>query len=131
MTDLKVDDDWQLTRAASGDAPVTDGTDEFLQEIRLESMTQEGDLFYDPEYGWSLLDFLHSTDSPLTRAAIQERVRGKMAKRDEVDISSLLVSVSFGEDTLYIDIQFRKRDSGRTYALKAALDRIRMEVVAE
>ena len=45
MTDLKVDDDWQLTRAASGDAPVTEGTDEFLQEIRLESMTQEGALF--------------------------------------------------------------------------------------
>ncbi len=131
MTDLKVDDDWQLTRAASGDAPVTEGTDEFLQEIRLESMTQEGDLFYDPEYGWSLLDFLHSTDSPLTRSAIQERIRAKMAKRDEVDISSLMVSVSFGDDVLYTDIRFRKRDSDRIYILNAVLDRIRTEVVAE
>lgn len=131
MVDVKVDDEWQLTRAASGDAPITDGTEEFLQSIKLESMTQEGDLFYDPEYGWSLLDFLHSTDSELTRSSIQDRIRGKMAKRDEVDISSLLVTVRFDEDVLYADIKFRRKDSSKVYALKVALDRIRMEVVTE
>lgn len=131
MVDLKVDDDWQLTRAASGDGPVTDGTEEFLQSIKLESMTQEGDLFYDLEYGWSLLDFLHSTDSELTRAAIRDRIRGKMAKRDEVDISSLLVMVSFEEDVTYADIQFRKKDNDKKYMMRVTLDRIRMEVVTE
>lgn len=131
MVDIKVDDDWQLTRAANGDAPTTSDSEELLQSIRLESMTQEGDLFYDLEYGWSLLDFMQSTDSDLTRTAIKERVRSKMARRLEVDVSSLQVSVSFAEDMLQMDIQFKRRDSENMYVMKIALDRIRMEVIAE
>lgn len=129
MTDMKVDDDWQVTRAANGDAPVTDGEEEFLQSIKLESMTQEGDLFYDLEYGWSLLDFIHSTDSPLIRTAIQERVRSRMCRRPEVDISTLEVSIHFAEDTIEILAAFQKKEADKTYLLKAALDRVRMEVI--
>lgn len=77
MEDIRLDEDWQLTRAADGDAPVVEGLEEFLQEIRLESMTQEGDLFYDSEYGWSLLDFIQRDDSELTRLEIQDRIRRK------------------------------------------------------
>lgn len=131
MVDIKVDDDWQLTRAANGDAPTASDSEEFLQSIRLESMTQEGDLFYDLEYGWSLLDFIQSTDSDLTRTAIKERVRSKMARRQEVDVSSLQIGVSFAEDMLLMDIQFKRWDSENMYVMKIALDRIRMEVIAE
>ena len=131
MEDIKVDDDWQLTRAANGDAPTTNGSEEFLQSIRLESMTQEGDLFYDPDYGWSLLDFLHSTDSSLLRTAIEERVRSKMAARTEVDASSLQIGISFGEDMLGLEIQFKRKDDDGRYRMKITLDRIRMEVTAD
>ena len=130
MIDIRVDDDWQLTRAANGDAPVISDNEEFLQSIKLESMTQEGDLFYDLEYGWSLLDFIHSTDSELTRIAIQERIRSKMSRRTEIDISSLQVAVSFQDDVLYADIQFKKIDNDERYLMKVALDRVRMEVIA-
>lgn len=131
MIDLKVDDDWQLTRAANGDAPLTSGSEELLQSIKLESMTQEGDLFYDLEYGWSLLDFMQSTDSELTKIAIQERIRSKMARRNEVDISSLQIGVSFETDVLEIKIQFRVKKNKELYRLNVSLDRIRVEVMAE
>ena len=131
MIDIKVDDDWQLTRAANGDAPVTASSEEFLQSIKLESMTQEGDLFYDLEYGWSLLDFLHTTESELTRTAIESRVRSKMGRREEIDITTLEVSTEFKNDLLYIDIRFKRYDSDNSYFLTIALDRIRVEVIIE
>lgn len=131
MTDIKVDDDWQITRAANGDAPLTGNEDEFLQSIRLESMTQERDLFYDLEYGWSLLDFVHSTDSKLTRTAIRGRVRTKMSRRDEVDISTLEVNVAFQDDRISIPISFQRKDTDRRYTFEVALDRIKMEVITK
>lgn len=131
MEDIRVDDDWQVTRAADGDAPTVSGTEEFLQSVRLESMTQEGDLFYDPEYGWSLLDFIHSTDSELARTAIRERVRGKMAKRTDVDISSLQVEVEFWEDALRLGILFKRKDRDDQYRIGLLLDRVRLEVTEE
>lgn len=131
MEDIKVNDDWQITRAASGDAPLCRENEEFIQSIKLESMTQEGDLFYDLEYGWSLLDFLHSTNNELTKVAIQERIRGKMANRPEIDISSLQVDVNFMKDMIYTDILFRKKNADNTYLLKVALDRVRVEVITD
>ena len=130
MEDIRVDDDWQVTRAADGDAPTVSGTEEFLQSVRLEAMTQEGDLFYDPEYGWSLLDFIHSTDSELVRTAIRERVRGKMAKTD-VDISSLQVEVEFWEDALRLGILFKRKDRDDQYRIGLLLGRVRLEVTEE
>lgn len=131
MEDIKVDDDWQLTRAANGDVPITSDKEESLQSIKLEAVTQEGDLFYDADYGWSLLDFLHSTDSELTRTAIQERVRRKMAKRSNVDITSLQVNIQFETDILLIYISFKFNDNNDRHELKIALDRVRVEVTAE
>lgn len=131
MTDIKLDDDWQLTRAADGDAPMASDMEEFLQSIRLESLTQEGDLFYDLEYGWSLLDFAQCDDDNLTRIAIQERVRSKMARHPEVDVSSIKTTVYFTDDTLQIDIIFKRQDSDNTYLMGVALDRIRVEVVKD
>ena len=128
MEDIRLDEDWQLTRAADGDAPVVEGLEEFLQEIRLESMTQEGDLFYDPEYGWSLLDFIQRDDSELTRLEIQDRIRRKMARHPEVDVSSLRIETEFWEDVLNIGILFKRLDTQKTYRMDLALDRVQVEV---
>lgn len=131
MEDIRLDEDWQLTRAADGDAPVASGFEEFLQEIRLESMTQEGDLFYDPEYGWSLLDFIHREDDELTRVEIRERVKSKMARHPEVDGSSVQVTAAFADDVMKLDILFKRVDSSEAYLLSVSLDRIKVEVVED
>lgn len=131
MEDIKLDENWQLTRAANGDAPIASDLEEFLQGIRLESMTQEGDLFYDPEYGWSLLDFIQRDDDELTRIEIQDRVRRKMSKHPEVDSSSVSTEVSFSGDVLNIKIIFKRKDSNNAYLMQVALDRIRVEVMED
>lgn len=131
MEDIKLDENWQLTRAANGDAPITSDLEEFLQGIRLESMTQEGDLFYDPEYGWSLLDFIQRDDDELTRIEIQDRVRRKMAKHPEVDGSSVNTEVGFSDDILNIKILFKRKDSANIYLMQVALDRVRVEVMED
>lgn len=64
-TDIRLDDEWQLTQAADGDAPLCSGLDCLYQNIVLEAITQPGDLFYDPEFGWGLYDFIQSEDSEL------------------------------------------------------------------
>lgn len=129
MQDIRVDEDWQVQRAASGDAPLVSGNEEFLQSIKLESMTQEGDLFYDLEYGWSLLDFIHKLSEEITWIAIKERIRSKMSRRSEIDISTLTINISFVSDVLYIEMQFCKKDEDSSYSLSLALDSIRMEVI--
>ena len=129
MEDIRLDEDWQLTRAADGDAPVAEGLEEFLQEIRLESMTQEGDLFYDPDYGWSLLDFIQRDDSELTHLEIQERIRSKMARHPEIDGASIQTEISFSDDTLQVGVMFRLADAQKVYRMDLALERIQVEVV--
>lgn len=129
MEDIRLDADWQLTRAANGDAPIAKDNEEFLQSIRLESMTQEGDLFYDPDYGWSLLDFIQREDSDLTRLEIQERIRSKMSRRTEVDATTIRIAATFSDDILSIDIVFKRIDSNMEYGFRIDLDRIRVEVI--
>lgn len=129
MTDIRLDDDWQLTRAADGDAPVLSDMETFLQGIRLESLTQEGDLFYDPDYGWSLLDFAQRADDAMLRVEVQERIRSKMARHPEVDGASIRTSINFTDDTMCIDIMFKRQDSDKTYLMGVALDRIHVEVM--
>ena len=72
-TDVKLNDEWQLTQATNGDAPLVSDLDAFLQDVRLESITQEGELFYDKAYGWSLMDFLQGSDDAFKILEIKER----------------------------------------------------------
>ena len=81
-TDIRLDEDGQLTQAADGDAPLCSGMDCFLQSIILEAQTQKGELFYDEDFGWSLYDFLQSEDDEITRLEITQRVRSGLLKRE-------------------------------------------------
>lgn len=90
-TDIRLNDEWQLTQASTGDAPVCSGLDCFLQDIRLEAITQPGELFYNSEWGWGLLEFLQAEDDDLTRLEISERVKDKLRRRKEIDPFSVLL----------------------------------------
>lgn len=101
-TDIRLDDSWQLTRAANGDAPIVAGLYCIYQDIQLEAHSQEGELFYDTDWGWSLLDFLQSEDDELLELEIQERIKTKLARRSEVDAESISTSVVFSNDMLIV-----------------------------
>lgn len=127
-TDIKLDAGWQLTQATNGDAPIVSGIDCLVQDIKLESLTQEGELFYDLEYGWSLLDFIQRDDDDLTRLEIKDRVRNKLEKRVEIDIESVRTEIEFNEDTLGLEVSFRL-NSGDAVEIDVALSRVGVEVI--
>ena len=126
--DIKLDADWQLTQATNGDAPIVSGIDCLVQDIKLESLTQEGELFYNLEYGWSLLDFIQRDDDDLTRLEIKDRVRNKLEKRVEIDIESVRTEIEFNEDALGLEVSFRL-NSGDAVKIDVALSRVGVEVI--
>ncbi len=128
-TDIKLDENWKLTQATNGDAPLVSDVDAFLQDIRLESITQEGELFYDQDYGWSLLDFLHSLDDETTKLEIEERVKSKLAARELIDVESIAVVSEFKEDVLTVQAYFRLAGMAELQRAEVSLSRVQMEVI--
>lgn len=129
-TDIKLDNSWQLTQAATGDAPLVSGFDCIMQDIRLEVMTQEGELFYDDSWGWSLLDFIQSEDDELTIIEIVERVREKLEKREVVDSETISTDVKLEADAVKIIVTFSfVGDSDTEYSMNVTVDRVNVEVI--
>ena len=127
-TDIKLDEEWQLTQASTGDVPVCSDQECLLQDIRLEAITQPGELFYDLKWGWGLLEFLQAEDDPLTRLEISERVKEKLRRRKEIKAGTIDVSIQFGADVLKILSRFQFADSNETQSIAVELDRVKVEV---
>ena len=83
-TDIRLSDEWKLTQAADGDAPLCSNFECLYQNIILEALTQPGDLFYDPAWGWGLYDFIQSEDDDLTRLEIAQRARVGLQRREVI-----------------------------------------------
>lgn len=128
MVDIKLDNTWGLTQAANGDAPVISDVECLIQDIKLEAITQAGELFYDTEYGWSLLEFIQSEDNELTHIEINERIRSKLSKRNQIDIESIRNTITFKDDVLNIEIAFRLINDSQTHVIDIVLNRIKVEV---
>jgi hypothetical protein len=128
-TDIKLDELWQLSPASTGDAAQVSDFDCILQDIKLEALSQEGELFYDKGWGWSLVDFVQSEDDDLTVIEIQERVKEKLGQRETIDKESISVNVIFKDDAIYVQAAIRFYDSSVTYDINVSIDRINVEVV--
>ncbi len=128
-TDIKLTESWQLTQATNGDAPIITGIECLIQDIKLEALTQEGELFYDSDYGWSLLDFIQSDDDDLTRLEIKERVKSKLERRSEIDIESVQTGIQFEEDILRLKVSFRLTNGSQDYSIDIELSRVNVEVI--
>lgn len=127
MIDIRLNSEWQLTPAASGDAPLTDGIEGLMQTIRIEAITQEGELFYDTDFGWSLLDFLHAQENDLVKIEIESRIKKKLAKYDEVISDTVTIQQTWKSDLLVIIVSF-KIDDGTEHKVEVSLNRIEVEV---
>lgn len=129
MVDIKLNDEWQLTSAATGDAPVTDDESGLLQTLQIEALTQEGELFYDEDFGWSLLDFVHADESDLVKIEIDGRIRRKLSAHDEVKADSIIVNQKWSDDVLNIHIRFTLTDDTE-HSIYVSIDRVKVEVTA-
>lgn len=127
MVDIKMSNEWQLTPAATGDAPLTSATEGFLQTLRIEALTQEGDLFYDEKFGWSLLDFMQAEETELNKIEIESRIRRKMALHEEIVAESIEIIQKWGKETLGIQVRFRLTDESE-HTMLIDLNRVEVTV---
>lgn len=129
-TDIRLDDYWQLTRAADGDAPLCSGLDCLYQNIILEAITQPGDLFYDAEFGWGLYDFIQSEDTELTRLEMTQRVRSKLQKREVILPETISVKIVRVDDTSRLRCTFRFAGEDEARTLNVVIGAVSVEVIA-
>lgn len=129
-TDIRLSDEWLLTQAADGDAPLCSDLECLYQNIILEALTQPGDLFYDLAFGWGLYDFIQSEDDELTRLEIAQRARTGLQRREVILPESIQVDVDFEEDAFVLrcNFQFDEEETGRT--LTVVISAVDVEVAA-
>ena len=130
-TDIRLNDTWQLTQAADGDAPLCSKLDCLYQNIVLEAITQPGDVFYDPEFGWGLYDFIGTEDGELARLEIVQRARIGLQKREVILPESISISVEFADDTIRLQCSFRFDGEYESRRLNIVIGAVSVEVVNE
>lgn len=128
-TDLLVDDTFQPVPRTNGDNALVDGDACFLQTLRMEASASEGDLWYDPGWGWSLLDFKGAVQDELTVLEIEQRVRQKLAAHPEILTESIRLTVSWAEDSAAVAVVFRLRSSEALFRLTQHSGRTEIEVI--
>lgn len=129
-TDIRLSDEWQLTQATDGDAPLCCDLECLYQNIILEALTQPGDLFYDLSFGWGLYDFIQSEDDELTRLEIAQRARVGLQRREVILPESIQVDVDFEDDAFVLRcyFEFDEEEEGRT--LTVIISAVDVEVQA-
>lgn len=128
-TDMRLDDSYQLTAQANGDAALISGDDCFMQTLRMEAASNEGDLWYDPDWGWSLLDFGGRQQDELVELEVEQRVRQKLRQHEEIDVGSIEVKASWSEDAITVTIRFRRMSSNELLRLNVNIGRTEIEVI--
>lgn len=131
-TDIMLDENGQPVADENGEFKTVRGDECWEQDLRLETQTEEGELFYEDEdgdeaYGFGFLDFAHGEDDELTRMEIGQRVRDKLAKRKYLDQRKTMQNISF-ENGVFIDqISVAKQDSKEEYNIELSTNEVEVE----
>ena len=129
-TDLMMDDQGQPVISAAGESQMVSGIDCFLQDVRNEAVTTEGECFWDADYGWSMLDFLHQEQDELLQIRISNRVKQKLSRRAEINQQSISVAVTFlNNDVTEVKVAFKIKNSDVSYEIDLNVDGVETEVV--
>lgn len=128
MTDIKLSEDFELTVAATGDAPVTNNLEGFLQALRIEALTQEGELFFDEKFGWSLLDFIQAPESELVKIELESRIKSKLSEHEEIFPGSIHIEQEWTDETLAVLVRFNLLDETE-HSLTIHLDRVGVTIL--
>lgn len=122
-TDLMLDENGQPAVWESRDPALVSDEGCWLQDLKNEAMTEEGELFYEDErgngsYGWGMLDFLQVPYDEFTPTEIQQRIRSKMSKREYIDMRSVQTIVNFDGHVYRIQIVFKRKDRDEEYRIR-------------
>lgn len=132
--DLLLDEGGQPVSDGSGDVALVSEDDCWLQDLKNEAITEEGELFYEDEegndsYGWGLLDFLQCEGDDFLLIEIKQRIYAKMTKRNYIDAGSIQSDISFDGHRYHIRITFKRIDSSEEYNIDIQSDGV--EVIVE
>ena len=131
-TDIKLDENGQPVVDENGDFDLVSGDDCWKQDIRLEGMTGEGELFYedadgDDAYGFGMMDFVQAENDEFTQTEIKQRVNGKLAKREYLDQMKTIQKISF-ENGVYTDeITIQKQNENDEYNMELTTNEVEVE----
>lgn len=114
--DIMLDENGQPVSDQNGDVALVSDDACWLQDLKNEVLTEEGELFYEDaegeeSYGWGLTEFAQSEYDEFLAMEIQQRIRSKLAKREYIDARSIQTTVNFDGHIYHIRIAFRKKDS--------------------
>ena len=126
-TDIKIGEDGQPETSSEGDFTLVSDVPCWLQDIRNEALTQEGELFYEEDagaeaYGFSMHDFTQSERDGFTEMEIEQRIREKLRKREGVDEGTLRTEVSFDGRNYHIKASFKINGSNEECNLEMETD---------
>ena len=120
--DIMLDEFGQPVSERNGDMALVSADACWLQDIKNEALTEEGELFYEDaegeeSYGWGLTDFSQGEYDDFLAVEIKQRIRSKLAKREYIDARSIQTTVDFDGHLYHIRIAFRRKDSNSDYYL--------------
>lgn len=126
MQDIKFDFNNSII-IKNNDVIKIEDNEQILQNIKIEMLTNEGDVFYDLEFGYSLYDFLHREINEMLIHEIRHRIITKLSRRDYVDSSSINIETIQKVDKLIFNISFYINEYFSEITL--LLDRVKVEVI--
>ncbi|MEG0216150.1 MAG: hypothetical protein RR685_08470, partial [Hungatella sp.] len=122
-SDIKMDTEGQPMILATGDVQLIHNLDSFLQDIRHEAITQEGELFFDQNYGWSLLDFAQCEYDEMLVTKIKQRIKGKLSERNYINEASIKITLDpLDNDNIHIGISFKIKNADVSYEVDLNID---------
>lgn len=133
-TDIKLDANGQPVAAQDSEFKTVSGISCWMQDIRNETLTQEGELFYEDDvdtdaYGFSMADFIQTEYDDFTEMEIRQRIKEKLQKREDVDEGTIRTEVDFDGRNYHGKVTFKINDLNEEYNLD--IDTDKAEVVAD
>lgn len=131
-TDIMLDNNGQPVPDETGEFKVVTGDECWKQDLRMETLTQEGELFYedadaDESYGFGMLDFANAEYDEFTESEIRQRVSSKLAKREYIDPAKTKQSISYSNGTFYDSVSVSKQDSQEEYNIELSAEKVEVE----
>lgn len=122
-TDILMDEKGQPVPDENGDFKILSDDECWRQDIMLETVTAEGELFYEDatgneRYGFGLTDFIHAEKNDFLEMEIGQRVKAKIDKRTFLDSRKTKQNIEFLNDKFRDSVSISKNDSNEQYNME-------------
>lgn len=131
--DIAIDENGQPVASVNGDFATVQGDGCWMQDLKCEAYSDEGELFYedatgDEAYGFGISDFAHMENDEFTLTEIQQRISGKLEKRTYLDKAQTVQEIHFKGGVYKDKVSLAKTgDMGNQYKIELSTDEVEVE----